>query len=96
MALSDILNTAAVVLRNVSDAAVINNWLQMSDQGAYDAIVAQVASSPTEAVDRLDAALLRSAATTFDQDARIRLTKFYAMFKIAEVVRYEQFRGFPQ
>lgn len=95
MGLNEILNTAAVVLRNVNDAAIINNWLQLSDQGAYDAIVAQVAASPTDAVDRLDGALLNAAASSLDRAARLRLTKFYAMFKIAEVVRYEQFRGFP-
>jgi hypothetical protein len=95
MGLNDILNTAAVVLRNVNDAAIINNWLQMADQGAYDAITAQVASSPTDAVDRLDSALLSAAASAVDRATRLRLTKFYAMFKIAEVVRYEQFRGFP-
>jgi hypothetical protein len=35
------------------------------------------------------------AATHFDPAVRIRLVKFYTTFKIAEVVRYQEFRGFP-
>lgn len=96
MGLGDILNTAAVVLRGMGDAAIIDNWLQMSDSDAYDAIVAQVKSSPTEAIDRLDGALLSAAATNFNAATRLRLVKFYAMFKMVEMLRYETFRGFPR
>ena len=30
-----------------------------------------------------------------DPEVRVRLIKFYAMFKIVEMLRYERFRGFP-
>ncbi len=90
-----ILATTGAVLQGMSDAAIVRNWLQMDDNGAYASIVAQVKSSSTEAVDRLDDALLSLAATNFNADARRRLIKFYAIFKIAELERYQQFRGFP-
>jgi hypothetical protein len=46
-------------------------------------------------VDRLDATLLSMVPTNFDADSRKRLVKFYAIFKIAEMQRYQEFRGFP-
>ena len=79
----------------MSDAAIINNWLENNDEGAFTSIVTQVGSSSTDEVDRLDAALLSFAATNFDAGARRRLIKFYAIFKIAEMQRYREFRGFP-
>jgi hypothetical protein len=30
-----------------------------------------------------------------DPEVRVRPIKFYAMFKIVEMLRYERFRGFP-
>lgn len=90
-----ILATSGAVLQGMSDAAVVNNWLRMDDDGAFASIVAQVRSSSTADVDRLDGVLLSLAATNFDTDARYRLIKFYAIFKIAELQRYQEFRGFP-
>jgi hypothetical protein len=93
--LSRIFAVAGEVLQGASDAAIINNWLSMDDQGAISSIQAQVTSSPTADVDRLDGALLTMAATHFDRGIRTRLVKFYAIFKIVELLRYEEFRGFP-
>jgi hypothetical protein len=93
--ISRILSTAGEVLQGVNDAAIINNWLAMDDNGAIRSIQAQVSSSSTADIDRLDGALLLMAATNFDRGARVRLVKFYAMFKITETVRYQEFRGFP-
>jgi hypothetical protein len=90
-----VLAATGQVLRGMSDAAIINNWLEKDDEGAYTSIVTQVSTSSTEEVDRLDAALLSFAATNFNIDARRRLIKFYAIFKIAELQRYREFRGFP-
>jgi hypothetical protein len=83
------------VLRGISDAAIINNWLDRDDEGAFIAIVTQVSTSSAGEVDRLDAALLSLATSGSDVDARRRLIKFYAIFKIAEMRRYQEFRGFP-
>lgn len=91
-----ILNTTGTVLRGMSDMAIINNWMEMDDQGAFISIVTQVKTSSTEDVDRLDNALLSMAGTNFNVDARRRLIKFYAIFKITEMERYQEFRGFPQ
>lgn len=91
-----ILDTTGTVLRGMSDMAIINNWLEMDDQSAFTSIVTQVKASSTEDVDRLDNALLSVAATNFNADARRRLIKFYAVFKIAEMERYQEFRGFPR
>jgi len=90
-----ILDTTGTVLRGMSDIAIINTWLEKDDQGAFTSIVIQVKSSSTEDVDRLDGALLSLASTNFDADSRRRLIKFYAIFKIAELDRYREFRGFP-
>jgi hypothetical protein len=90
-----VLATTGEVLRGISDAAMIDAWLEKEDEGAFIAIVTQVSTSSTDEVDRLDAALLSIAATTVNVDVRRRLIKFYAIFKIAEMRRYQEFRGFP-
>jgi hypothetical protein len=90
-----VLATTGDVLRGMSDAAIINNWLEKNDEGAFASIVTQVSTSSTDEVDRLDAALLSLASTNFNVDVRRRLIKFYAVFKIAEMQRYREFRGFP-
>jgi hypothetical protein len=95
MDLSRILATAGQVLQGVSDGAVINNWLSMDDEGALDAVKAQVSSSSVSDIDRLDGVLLTMSATHFDPSVRMRLVKLYAMFKIVEVLRFQEFRGFP-
>jgi hypothetical protein len=84
------------VPQRLGDAAVIGNWLAKSDEGAFTGIVTRIGTSSTEELDRLDAALLSLAATNASPDARLRLIKFYAVFKIAEMQRYREFRGFPQ
>jgi hypothetical protein len=95
MDLQRLLNAAGEVLQGVSDAAIINNWLAMEDDGAIRCITAQVTSSSTADIDRLDGALLAMAAGHVDRAVRIRLVKFYTMFKIVEMLRYQEFRGFP-
>jgi hypothetical protein len=84
------------VPQGLGDAAVISNWLAKSDQGAFSGIVTRVGASSTDELDRLDAALLSLATTNASPDVRLRLIKFYAVFKIAEMQRYREFRGFPQ
>lgn len=83
------------VLRGMSDAAIVNNWLEKTDEGAFASIVTQVNTASTDEVDRLDAALLSLAATNYSTDNRLRLIKFYAVYKLAEMDRYGKFRGFP-
>jgi hypothetical protein len=90
-----VLAATGEVLRGVNNAAIINNWLAKSDEGAIASIVTQVRTSSTEEVDSLDSSLLYLAATNFHADVRRRLIKFYAIFKIAELQRYQEFRGFP-
>jgi len=91
-----VLATTGDAPRGISDAAIIRNWLEKDDEGAYTSIVTQVSTSSTDEVDRLDAALLSLATLNSNVDARCRLIKFYAMFKIVEMRRYQEFRGFPQ
>lgn len=90
-----ILETTGTVLRGMSDAAIFNNWLQMDDRGAFASIATQVRSSSMEEIDRLDDALLTFTSTNFNADVRRRLVKFYVIFKLAEVDRFQEFRGFP-
>jgi hypothetical protein len=84
------------VPQGLGDAAVIGNWLAQSDQGAFSVILTRVGTSAADELDRLDAALLSLATTSASPDVRLRLIKFYAVFKIAETQRYREFRGFPQ
>jgi hypothetical protein len=90
-----VFETTGSVLRGMSDAAIINNWLEMDDQGAFASIATQVMSSSTADIDRLDDALLSHASVNFSQETRQRLIKFYVIFKLAETQRFQQFRGFP-
>jgi hypothetical protein len=89
------LSTTGEGPRGLTEASIIANWLEKDDDGAYAAIVTQVSTISTEEVDRLDAAQLSIASITADIDVRRRLIKFYVVFKIAEMRRYQQFRGFP-
>jgi hypothetical protein len=89
-------NTAGQVIQGVNEDAVINNWLAMSDDGAINAIKARVASSSAADIDRMDSALMATAATHDDPWVRLRLIKFYTMFKIVEVLRFRDFRGYPE
>lgn len=82
--------------RGIGDEAIINDWLEKDDEGALIAIVTQVSTSSSDEIDRLDATLLSLSASNLSKDARRRLIKFYAFFKIAEMRRYQEFRGFPQ
>ena len=82
--------------QGLSDAMIIGSWLEQSDENAFAGIVTQVGTSSTGGLDRLDAALLSLATSNGSTDTRLRLVKFYAIFKIAEMQRYGQFRGFPQ
>jgi hypothetical protein len=89
------LGAAGDAVRGMSEAAIVIRWLHAPDEGAFANIVTYVGTVSTDEVDRLDAALLTLAAASVDQAARRRLVKFYAVFKIAEMQRYRQFRGFP-
>jgi hypothetical protein len=91
-----VLAGAGDVPRGLSDAAVISSWLARSDERAFTGIVTQVGTSSADELDRLDAALLSLATKNSSPDVRLRLIKFYALFKVAEMQRYREFRGFPQ
>ena len=101
MDLARFLAVAGEPLRDVSDsavlrdAAIVRDWLSMDDVSAICAIRAQVDSSRTPDVTRLDGFLLETASSHIDPEVRVRLIEFYAMFKIVEMLRYERFRGFP-
>ena len=100
MDLARFLTVAGQALQDVndsaiSDSALIGDWLSMDDIDAIGAIMALVNSSRTADLNRLDGFLLAMASSHFDPAVRIRLVKFYAMFKIVELLRYEKFRGFP-
>ena len=101
MDLARFLAVAGEPLRDVSDsavlrdAAIVSDWLSVDDVSAICAIRAQVDSSRTPDVTSLDCFLLETASSHIDPEVRVRLIKFYAMFKIVEMLRYERFRGFP-
>ena len=92
----EVLTGSGETAGTASDAAVISGWLAANDERAFAEVVNRVGASSTDALDRLDAALLSRATTNGSPDIRLRLIKFYAIFKIAETQRYREFRGFPQ
>jgi cell division septum initiation protein DivIVA len=79
----------------VRDAAIVSDWLSMDEVSAICTIRAHIESSHAHDVTRLDGFLLAMASSHIDPEVRARLVKFYAMFKIVEMLRYERFRGFP-
>jgi hypothetical protein len=95
MDLSVFITSTGGVLQEAGDAAIISSWLSMEEVDAISAIRERVETSPEADVDRLDAALLTMTSTHFDPAARVQLAKFYAWFKIVELLRFEKFRGFP-
>lgn len=90
-----LLETAGQVARGAAAVATIREWLDMDDSSAFSRIEAQVASSSTAEVDQLDEALLGLAAMHLQLPVRERVIKFYVVFKVAELQRYQQWRGFP-
>ena len=92
MDLARFLAVAGEPLRDVSSSS---QRLASGRRSAICAIRAQVESSRTPDVTRLDGFLLETASSHIDPEVRVRLIKFYAMFKIVEMLRYERFRGFP-
>jgi hypothetical protein len=95
MNLARFLTAPGGVLLGINESVIVTNWLSMNEADAIGAIGAQVDSASTDDLDRLDEALLTMASIHFDPDVRTRLVKFYAMFKIVELLRFETFRGFP-
>ena len=75
--------------------AAICEWLDMDDASAFERIEARAASSSTAEVDQLDEALLALATMHLQPSVRERLIKFYVAFKVAELQRYQEWRGFP-
>ena len=65
------------------------------DLARFLAVAGEPLPSRTPDVTRLDGFLLETASSHLDPEVRVRLIKFYAMFKIVEMLRYERFRGFP-
>ena len=95
MDLSVFLTAAGGLRQETGDPAVIGDWLSRDEVDAISAIRARVESAPAAGLDRLETALLTMAAAHFDPAVRVQLVKFYAMFKIVELLRFEKFRGFP-
>lgn len=91
-----LIRGAGQVVQGLSDVAVVDNWLKMSDEGAFRSIATQVETSPVEVIDRLDMVLCAAAVSYGSEENRLRLVRFYTVFKISETMRFEEFRGFPQ
>jgi hypothetical protein len=57
--------------------------------------LSRILNTAGQVLQGMDGALLTMAATHYDPSVRVRLIKFYTMFKIVEVLRFQEFRGFP-
>ncbi|MFC4857252.1 hypothetical protein [Actinophytocola glycyrrhizae] len=87
--------TVANVAYDAAQIVTVNRWLGLDDDSAHQAVVSFVQQQSAAEIDAMDILLLRTASTYLDVNARHRLVKFYALFKCAETLRYNQFRGFP-
>lgn len=82
-------------LTGAAAGAVIEGWLNDDFQDALRDIAQFVQNAPMETIDMMDQMLLMRTLLTIDPERRQTIVKYYAYFKIAEYVKYEQFRGFP-
>ncbi|KUP95899.1 hypothetical protein [Thermobifida cellulosilytica] len=90
-----ILQGVGAFAQGMAYAMTVNRWLELDDQSAFAEMINYVATSSVGEIDVMDAVLLQAAVTNFDVDERLRLVKFYTVFKMAEGERFGQFRGFP-
>lgn len=91
----ELIQGAGEVLQGLSDVAIFTNWLKMDDPIAFNSIESQVRSMSPSEIDRMDLALLDFAQNQFEPTAKRRAIKFYAVFKMAELLKYGEFRGLP-
>lgn len=95
MNLASLLKGTGELLQGMNNISFVERYLQMSDADAYDSIAEGVAASSIQDIDQMDVTLLTLAVGHPDENARLRLVKLYAIFKIAELARFNEFRGFP-
>ena len=94
MGLTDFIETVRNGLGHVTDHAAVYQLLQQERGVACQAIAELVRDQPAEVVDRFEQVLLQQAMATFDVQSRRRVMDLYAWLKVAETIRYGQFRGF--
>ncbi|WP_422769579.1 hypothetical protein ACN28C_22880 [Plantactinospora sp. WMMC1484] len=90
-----LLHGVADVAQGAAYGMVVGQWSQLDDNTAFNQIFQYVQSRSVAEVDAMDQTLLGMCVNTFDPTQRRRLTTFYATFKVAETLHFQQFRGFP-
>jgi hypothetical protein len=94
---TEILKGIGGFLNGAACGLLINEWLTMDDSDAFQSVTLFVQNQSSDQIDMMDAALLSQASFGFSSsDNRRRLIKFYTFFKMAEVNRFQQWRGFPR
>lgn len=94
--LNEIIGGVGDFLVGVSNAATINQWLDMSQQDALQGIESFIKNASTASIDSMDASLLHLAAFHLDIHRRVILVKYYSFFKVVEFNRFQTWRGFPR
>lgn len=92
----EVLKGAGRFFEGLANANIINEWLDMDELTALNAIQEFVRHVPTERLDVMDMDLLTRCRMEFSPDNRTKLVKFYAFFKLLEYMRFQAFRGFPR
>jgi len=91
----EIIGGIGSFLEGASYAAIIEDWIKRDFNDGLNSIEAYVKSVSTGMIDNMDSALLLRIHMTIDPDNKDILVKYYAFFKMMELVKFEAFRGFP-
>jgi hypothetical protein len=91
----EIIKGVGTFIEGASNVTVISQWLEMEERDALNSIEEFVRRSAVERIDSIDISLLQMAHIYIDSDARLKLIKFYAFFKLVETMRFNSWRGFP-
>ncbi|RSN57624.1 hypothetical protein [Actinomadura sp. WAC 06369] len=89
----NVFRTGLEIAEQTSYGVTIAQWEELDDETAYQTIYEYVLQAPLSRLTGMDTALSVAAATRFDINARRRVGRFYAFFKLVEF-RQHGFRGF--
>lgn len=75
---------------------LLTTWLALDTETAKSHISHFVQSASTSQIDMMDHCFIHGEPNHKLSDNQARLLLYYAWFKMHELARYQQFRGFPR
>lgn len=92
----DGVNDFKVVYEFGQVGSLLTTWLAMDTETAKSHISYFVQSAATSQIDMMDHCFIHGALPHVLTGNQPRLMLYYAWFKMHELARYQQFRGFPR